>query len=685
MNHYTSPTFTPERREQYTTMRNASQRQLVLTGQPEFWPDDERDALYLAPWCFAGHQRHPFWRHTEFEIAPSPWQSGRDFSAAARYVDDLCDRLLPPLAELLNRFHGVRHGERFWKIVALNWLLHWVSMCHDRYQRLCRVRDACRGERPLHAELLGPGVLRIGDWPDFTYQRCHHGYNLQLISDIIRASGQFDSLTTTTTRIDQSSLSTAPAAVSAEPPSLRLRSARRGIKAAFDAGESFLLARIPARCSLRSIYGLSRHDKLMIQLALDPFCLFKRAARDGDLAPHRGRHSTLDDLGLDFSPRNDFEQSAARILCDHLPDAFLSYWPASPRARAETQIWLGNDVYTDIRTNFRIAHIVESGGAWISAQHGCSYGQNDAFPLGKLEYETASAFTTWGWSHRHLYDGVFVPLPSPLLSKLERHRTNDGDLLFVGTTLTPYLGRFQPGQRPGAVLPYLQMKREFLEALGENARAALSYRPYIHDYGVDERAWITEAYPNCRFATGGALTQRYYAARLIVIDHPGTTLLETLACDAPTIAFWDPGEYPMTPAAQPFFDALRAAGILFDAPREAALRVNQIWHRIRDWWIEPGVQRARDGFARQFARTSRTWRREWTTFVRNQLRARTTATVAPISDVEPVSNRFNPVAPVSSRSDSVAPVSNRCDPASCVSDPRGNALETRAPASSTKS
>lgn len=672
-------------------MPNATQRQLVLTGQPECWPHDERDALYLAPWCFADHQRHPFWRHTEFEIAPSPWQSGRDFSAAARYVDDLCDRLLPPLADLLNRFHGVRHGERFWKIVALNWLLHWVSMCHDRYQRLCRARDTCRGERPLHAELLDPGVLRIGDWPDFTRRRSSHGYNLQLISDIIRGSGEFDSLTTTTRSIDRSSLSPQSSAVPAQPPSRRLRSARRGLKAAFNACESFLLARIPARCSLRSVYGLSRHDKLMIQLALDPLCLFKRGERDDDPAPHRGRRSMLDDLALAFDPRNDFEQTTARILCGHLPDAFLSYWPASPRKRAVTEIWLGNDVYTDIRTNYRIAHVVERGGAWVSAQHGCAYGQNDAFPLGKLEYETASGFVTWGWSHRHLYDGEFVPLPSPLLSKLKRHRTNDGDLLFVGTTLTPYLSRFQPAQRPGALLPYMQMKREFLQALGPNARTALSYRPYVHDYGVDERAWITEAFPSCRFAVGGALTQRYHVARLIVIDHPGTTLLETLACDAPTIAFWDPDEYPMTPAAQPFFDEFRAAGILFDGPREAARKINDIWPRIRDWWNESEVRPARENFARQFARTSKTWRREWTTFVRNQLRARTTISVEPAldveptSDVEPVCNRSESVAPVCNRSESLAPVSNPCDSAPCVPNPRNNALEAPTPASLTKS
>ena len=78
-----------------------------------------------------------------------------------------------------------------------------------------------------------------------------------------------------------------------------------------------------------------------------------------------------------------------------------------------------------------------------------------------------------------------------------------------------------------------------------------------------------------------------------MLDYPGTTLAEVLAANIPTICFWDKQEWLLSPLAQPLFDQLRAAGILFSRPEDAAVALNAVFPDIEAWWHASERQRAR--------------------------------------------------------------------------------------------
>lgn len=92
-------------------------------------------------------------------------------------------------------------------------------------------------------------------------------------------------------------------------------------------------------------------------------------------------------------------------------------------------------------------------------------------------------------------------------------------------------------------------------------------------------------------------------SKLIIHSYDGTTLLETLSHNIPTVCFWFSGLSRIRESAIPYYQMLKDAEILFESPIDAARKVNQIWGNVEVWWKSDPVQKARKCFCDQYART----------------------------------------------------------------------------------
>jgi len=593
-------------------------RELVLTGLPEFWPEQEDHALFFGPWCFAHHPKHAFQEYVNFQTIPSPWRSSDDLLEASRKMDALYDRILPAFADLMNRLHNVDHSDHFWRIISVSWLVHFLGMCHDRYQRLSRIRDV-HSDKPLPVKILSKGTWVAKDGPDFFSNLGEHALNLQLISDIIRESRAFDFLNP-----KECSLSTDPLRCPLQTPLARQKTfqdrlhglPRRLLQVAF----SFLRSRAKPQCVFGHVNGISDLDWLRMQLALDPFFFARGIRISRPPSPVPQKRNRLLSLAFAFDAQNDFEHVVQKILPAQMPEAFLSYYPRQDAQRSCTRVWIGNDIYGPLEATYPLAHVVEQGGKWINTQHGAGYGQKYAFPQGKIDYETAGTFITWGWTHPHNYAASYHALPSPALSRIAHTHADGAGILFIGTANPSYQYRFQNSLQPENFVDYLNWKIRFIAHLETQLVKQLHYRPYyLHDYGIDEIFMIRKAHPSCRIQTSGTATDRLRHTRLFVSDHLGTSFLEALAIGVPTLLFWHPKVYQTAPFANTFFQELRNAGILFDSPEEAAQKTNEIWDDVEGWWQQKKVCAARTRFQKEYALTDKDWRRKWIDFLKIQL------------------------------------------------------------------
>lgn len=624
-------------------------RELVLTGTAGLWPADERDALFLGPWCFAHHARHAYADHERFSLAPSPDPSADRICRDAHHVAALCERLLPSLAAWLNELHGVRHTPRFWRVITINWLVHWVGACWDRYQRFHLLGDAIADPAVLAVKIIGPDRVRCETTQGFIAQLADPAYNLQLMSDLLRATDGFAFLK----RVDSDLGAVGPAssgsgcgcpiphpwkgrgthaggrsgsahvgrctgAARAEAcgPSARAGAIRQLGASVGDAIAAWALPRMRAVCHLGHIYGVDRLDKLRILVAVNPADCFRLSRRPRRAHPIVCERSRSLARPLSFDGRDDFERVLCEMLPLHLPRSFLSYYPSESRRVGSGHVRVGSGTHEPLDRLYEIAHFVEAGGRWVSVQHGGGYGQTRCLGVEAVEYETPGEFVTWGWSGEADSTVRFHPLPSPQLSKLHRHRGRGDRLVFAGTMVPAYHYRFHSVLQPEGIVAYLRGKERFLGLLSDAARGRLLYRPYMHDYGVGEVGWVRRAAPGCEILDGGTLVEGLSRARLAVFDHMATGFLEALVMGVPLVLYWDPAVFVVGPRARPYFDALRSCGILHDTPEGAAGRVNEVWDEPSGWWRDGSVRAGRDAFCREFALTSTHWRRRWAAFLR---------------------------------------------------------------------
>ncbi|GAX62916.1 sphingosine kinase and enzymes related to eukaryotic diacylglycerol kinase [Candidatus Scalindua japonica] len=169
--------------------------------------------------------------------------------------------------------------------------------------------------------------------------------------------------------------------------------------------------------------------------------------------------------------------------------------------------------------------------------------------------------------------------------------------LFVSNSTSKHVMRFQeyPGM-PHMIYKYLDFKKIFISSLDTDVRMHLLYRPHFNQYGwLEKELDLIKKYPEIEINQKGKLIELLKSVKLYICDHQGTSFMEALVVNTPTIIFWD-NQYANRKGAERSFDILIQSGILFYDPKEAASKVNLIWDDVKGWWMHKDRQQARKEF-----------------------------------------------------------------------------------------
>ena len=109
------------------------------------------------------------------------------------------------------------------------------------------------------------------------------------------------------------------------------------------------------------------------------------------------------------------------------------------------------------------------------------------------------------------------------------------------------------------------------------------------------------AAPGVTLAEGGSIVAQYAATRVAIHAYLGSSWLETMGWDVPTVCLHDPASYAFRPDAAPLLDALRRVGILHDSAASAAAHLASIDADPAAWWGSAEVQLARIAFCDRYA------------------------------------------------------------------------------------
>jgi len=561
-------------------------RRLILTAIPEdYSPDTD---IPIGPWCFSNAESvFPQWEDITYE---TPIQTPAERSQADTLTRGLANQLAKTWSKRLNKDHDRQYGHLYWRTLIIEWL---VFAAQATWYRYCLIEKIVKrfGDEALHIPVFaGDANWTFPDQETFIQQLMNGPvFDFWLYSLIVRklAPDTWQLLPEETELPTDYNI----------PGTIQFMQQNR---------IAAIYRQIFGRFSVDTVPGLK---KLKLPFSIYVNCLPKHLLGTD-------QSSKDDNTYIDKFPK-EFLSLLDDVLLRTLPAAF---GPSFETYEEEAKKWryvpgrlLVDNLGTVVTSGrFRLAHAVEAGERLVGNQHGGWYGTAQAIACAAETDYNHLAFLTWGWRAQGNLAGNFVPLPSPLLAPIRnRHKCKEESLLLVGASIFLKTRLFDSMPSPPRWVAYRKMKRQFIGALQTSPRAKLLYRPHLRGIpNLQDGDYVQHHFPGVPIFRGD-LTKKMLRSKLLVLDHPGTTLHLALAANVPTICFWHPDDWPLCDQADGYFEDLRKNGVLHSTPESAALYINEIWPDVSGWWNQKERQNARRQWCWEYARSSRFWWLHW--------------------------------------------------------------------------
>lgn len=542
--------------------------------------------MALGPQCFLGNEeQHPGWDTLDF-IDPFP---GNDALEQARFdLTRLINHLVERIAEERNAHHATRYSVDFWRMIMLAWLCEITQRAWTQWVLIERL-----------AEQTGKRPMRVETWPEQDELDCRFVDTAQFMRSLLR-NDAFNWW------IDSQIV----AAIA--PPNWRLDPTHQAPTIAIpeEAGESLSGPRRLGRYLKRNLGFTHVNGTKFSGLLLAAYA---------NLLPRKKSHHRMQPVEK-FDPETVFPAKFLAVLDSlisaTMPESLRNNFSdmAAQAGQVRTRpgrLRLGTIDYWIDREKMIAAFAHEAGERLVPIQHGGFYGFmrfNILATEGEYRY---GSFLSWGWTRHDDYEGNFVALPSPLLSKIaDTHKEEDSRLIIVGDPIRFRITRIAPQPRGAGWLKYCRHTVQFIDTLGNGARENTVFRPYMGTETDLKSEYITGHFSDTPILSGD-LHAAMIRCRLLVMTSPGTTMIMAMAANIPMVGFWDPGFFTLSESARTKFDRLRDCGIIHSSPEAAAEHVNAVWDDVSGWWESDDVQRARKEWAETFARTHRFWWWHW--------------------------------------------------------------------------
>jgi len=546
----------------------------------------------LGPWCFIGKEDFfPDWENISFE--PDPFN---DFSELEKYEKLTwlyCQKKLSALYKDLNNLNKTNYSKEFWRILILPWLL---TSIHVFLERQLRVRQFLnRHENELfNVRLIKDNVKwKFKNTSDFfTNGVWNPVFNEWLYSrifeQIIPASWEKQYYT--------------PKIQVNYETNQKMKFKQKLIKIKQKLEDTYLLK---LRC--RGVYGINTIQAIFWSIYLS--LLSKKSSNSSRI---ESALKETENLAWSF----DFDSVLLKILPLCFKDGSIKNFK-KPKVKPGKINLIGPILWYDEYQKLDLAFRIEGGEQIIVTQHGGLYGTLKSVPLiSSIEYGYRKFFT-WGWKNHQDYKGDFQALPSPYLLKQKKKKHCKNQLILVGYLGNLYSYRLDSTPQALQQIESRKLKYDFIDCLDKKIFEKLYYRPYTYDKDILlDKQYFLNKLPSLKILCGN-LYKELLRTKLVVLDHPITTLHISLAANIPTIVFLNKNAWAMCRQAQPFFESLKEVGILFHSSVDAAQKVNEIWGDIEDWWGQPKIQIARSDWAFNYARVTKTWWVEWVKALRN--------------------------------------------------------------------
>jgi len=576
-------------------MPESVKRFLITTADERSWRTD-CPVLFLGEWCRL-YDRREVWQQLDARIVPYHWDDREQLYRDYLYLREQYEILLGDLSEALNRFHGVQHSLRYWRILVGPWLGYFIQMLFDRWTMIQRAICDYEINGTVLLDLPTGKVIPNGK-ADFEKHCFRDLWNHHIYGRIL------DGWTTVPyKRITLNESDFTPALKTTLARSLKQLVRRVSVN-----GLNALSGALSRRTDMFVITScLSLKEDFRLQLAIGQF-------------PLRWESPPLPEIAADLQLRKQFRMNATdhtgfdscvrSLISEQIPTLYLEGyktlqriveqlpWPRCPQAIFTSNSFSNDDVF-----KAWAAARVEAGVSLVIGQHGGHYGTGRWSYNEEHELAIADRYLTWGWTNgspKHYPVGMLN-----VTARVPGVWNPRGGILLVTTVHPRYSYWLFSIMVAGQTAHYLSDQFRFVAALPLELREQLLIRLFAADYGWSQAARWQDRYPSVRLDPGTSpMEPLIRQSRIYVATYNATTFLESLGRNIPTIMFWNTKHSELRPSAKPYFEKLRQVGIFHGSPESAAAKIDEIWDNVESWWNQREIQEARLYFCNSFARVS---------------------------------------------------------------------------------
>jgi len=514
------------------------------------------------------------------------------------YLQEIETILLKDLCQKLNIIHDVQYGERYWSIIIRPWLNRCLIILFNRFYTIDEIlRNYNIASVVLyHTEYCSITEL---DFSSFCLT-CENSdfWNQIVYSKVIEFFNP--SFTCKKENISKN----ATGAFLSRPYIGQSRKRKFNTKLKTLAGKILTHFSKEDDAVIINTY-LPKKEEIKLQL------FFRQLPQFYSTPEIKGKLSNKDlrkSILLKKDSCDDFESFVRHILPELIPICYLEEykslvytsnilpWPSKPKFIFVSNMFDDNEVF-----KFWVANKILQGVPYFIGQHGSNYGTGygtETCP----EQVSCDKFITWGWTNGLTKNiSAFNLKISGLRKRKEIHR--EGILLIERGIYqnTPYDAYHE-------FYSYVKNQFIFYDELSDLVKKKITVRLHLinsyYKYDNLPVQWM-ERFPYAKIDTGlNNIRKLTSDSKLVVHSYDSTGILETLALNIPTLAFWENGLDHLNRYSRPYYQMLVDAGIIHLSAESAANKVNEVYDDVEKWWTQKHIQYARVKFCEEYSRKS---------------------------------------------------------------------------------
>ena len=538
---------------------------------------------------------------------PYHWSNKKKFSEDCIYLFELTDKIMPYLAEALNNYHHTQYSIKFWKCTCGLWLNIFIASTFDRWSMAEVANNSYELKEVLLLDIDKHSIIpndlnhfsNLSESSDEWNSYIYHKLFLRFDGLIIKKIQNFKKYKSLSKILHFKAL-------------VKLSTHKILDKLLYFFSKNNQIIFVDSYFSIKDLW------KLELRLKQFPsFFIFNEKIKKTTINIQKRQ-----EFDLQYSPINDFESFLISLIHEQIPSSYLedydeivSKFKSFPVLSSVEVIYTANAHLYNDQFNIWSAHAIDNDVKMIYGQHGG--GTRSLFHDSILNYElsTCDSYIPWGEGGRPDRKHVVLPVNKFSNNKKKINKINKGILLILDCKK-----RYPSDLYSNLVQysKYLSDQKSFISLIDKKIVSDLKVRPNPNSkkQGWASHFQIELDYPN---DSNKSFIKSIQKQRLVVISCNETTLLQSLAMNIPTIAFWDASSEVLNKESIIFYRKLTDVGVLHKSPESAATFINENWQTIESWWNNKELQIVRSEFCRNFIYTSSDNDKisQWTSFFDN--------------------------------------------------------------------